>query len=115
MMSTAEGQRSVSLSRSYVSTNWVAVSKIYKEKKQARNCIKSGTVSSSEQTMPGRRLRYTSCIKPGSSVLSNTEQTMPGKRTGDVYVTSHILVRIASRLSALYLGVVGNVNEYDAL
>ncbi|KAH3734671.1 hypothetical protein DPMN_041111 [Dreissena polymorpha] len=30
--------------------------------------------------MPGRRLRYPSCIKPGSSVLSNTEQTMPGGR-----------------------------------
>ncbi|KAH3804518.1 hypothetical protein DPMN_132805 [Dreissena polymorpha] len=31
--------------------------------------------------MPGRRLRYPSCIKPGISVLSNTEQTMPGSRT----------------------------------
>ncbi|KAH3844799.1 hypothetical protein DPMN_087061 [Dreissena polymorpha] len=54
-------------------------------KKSADNpsCIKPGTVSSPEQTMPGRRLRYPSCNKPGSSVLSNTEQTMPGKRNDD--------------------------------
>ncbi|KAH3828365.1 hypothetical protein DPMN_130323 [Dreissena polymorpha] len=40
---------------------------------QARNCIKPRTVLSPEQTMPGIRLRYPSCIKPGTAASSTAK------------------------------------------